>query len=407
MSHSGDSKVSAVLQAAQAGDRQAVADLLPLVYAELHELATARLARQPPGQTLTPTALVNEVYLRIAGDDHVTWEGRQHFLFAAAPPCATSWSNRRRRPGQTVAEASSAGRLDEACAVLEPPSDDVLAVHEALEELEVRDPLKADRFARYFTGLTREETATVLGLAERHPRPALALHPGVAQAAPELDGERKGHARVIARSRGGLFLQATDIDPADRGAFLDEQCAGDPDLRTAVEDLLRFDAEAESDPDFLPSPAADGGRTAAKVGAWAPTFIGRYRILRLHGEGGMGTVYEAEQDNPRRTVALKVIRPGLVSTELLNRFSHEAQILGRLQHSGIAQVYEAGSAQDGQPFFAMEFIRGMPLDEYARIRRLAPAARLELMARVCDAVQHAHDKGVIHRDLKPANILVD
>ena len=95
-----------------------------------------------------------------------------------------------------------------------------------------------------------------------------------------------------------------------------------------------------------------------------PAHIGRYRILRQHGEGGMGTVYEAEQDNPRRTVALKVIRPGRVSPELVHRFSHEAQILGRLQHVGIAQVHEAGMGADGQPFFAMEFIRGMPLDEY-------------------------------------------
>ena len=205
-----------------------------------------------------------------------------------------------------------------------------------------------------------------------------------------------------------LFQQATDIDPAHRGAFLDEQCAGDPDLRAAVEELLHFDAEAQSEPDFLRSPAAEvRAALPATPEPGLPTFIGRYRILRRHGEGGMGTVYEAEQDNPRRTVALKVIRPGFVSAELLNRFSHEAQILGRLQHSGIAQVYEAGRGEDGQPFFAMEFIRGMPLDEYARSRGLDPAARLELLARVCDAVQHAHDKGVIHRDLKPGNILVD
>src|SRR5262249_23407316 len=111
--------------------------------------------------------------------------------------------------------------------------------------------------------------------------------------------------------------------------------------------------------------------------------------------------------HPHRTVALKVIRPGLVSSALLKRFAHEADILGRLNHPGIAQIYEAGVAEDGQPFFALELIRGLPLDEYARRENLSTAARLELVARVCDAVQHAHEQGVIHRDLKPGNILVD
>ena len=121
----------------------------------------------------------------------------------------------------------------------------------------------------------------------------------------------------------------------------------------------------------------------------------------------MGTVYEAEQDSPRRPVALKVVRPGLASPAVIRRFAHEAQILARLHHPGIAQVYEAGIADDGQPFFAMEFIRGLPLDEYADRHGLDLAARVALVARVCDAVQHAHDQGVIHRDLKPANILVE
>ena len=121
----------------------------------------------------------------------------------------------------------------------------------------------------------------------------------------------------------------------------------------------------------------------------------------------MGAVYEAEQDHPRRPVALKVIRPGLVSPPFLKRFMHEAEILGRLHHPGIAQIYEAGVADDGKPFFALELIRGLPLDEYGRRSGLTAAARLELLARVCDAVQHAHEQGVIHRDLKPGNILVD
>src|SRR5262249_39724326 len=118
-------------------------------------------------------------------------------------------------------------------------------------------------------------------------------------------------------------------------------------------------------------------------------------------------VYEAEQDNPRRAVALKVIRNGLAAPGLVKRFTHEAQILGRLHHPGIAQIHEAGLTEEGQPYFAMELIQGMILDRYVRSHSLTVNARLELLAKVCDAVQHAHDKGVIHRDLKPGNILVD
>jgi non-specific serine/threonine protein kinase/serine/threonine-protein kinase len=150
---------------------------------------------------------------------------------------------------------------------------------------------------------------------------------------------------------------------------------------------------------------------AAASGASAlPPLIGQYRILRLLGEGGMGSVYEAEQDQPRRLVALKVIRAAWASPELIRRFEQESQALGRLQHPGIAQIYEAGAAETPfgvQPYFAMELIRGKPLVDYADEHRLNTRQRLELMAAVCDAVEHAHQRGIIHRDLKPANILVD
>ncbi|HTC36486.1 MAG TPA: serine/threonine-protein kinase [Bryobacteraceae bacterium] len=157
-------------------------------------------------------------------------------------------------------------------------------------------------------------------------------------------------------------------------------------------------------------PAAGSGDQATTPKP-TPVSIGRYRIIRLIGEGGMGAVYEAEQDQPRRTVALKVIKSACVPSELLRRFQQESQALARLQHSGIAQVYEAGTA-DGdfgpQPYFAMEFIaNGQPLTKFAERQRLSARQRLELLAEVCDAVHHAHQRGIIHRDLKPANILVD
>jgi Flp pilus assembly protein TadD/predicted Ser/Thr protein kinase len=204
-----------------------------------------------------------------------------------------------------------------------------------------------------------------------------------------------------------LFDQALDLDPARRAAFLDEQCQGDVDLRAAVEKLLRLDSKTQAAESLLRSPLA---ATRAQAPAPpAPRFpaIARYRVVRLLGEGGMGTVYEAEQDNPRRTVALKVVRAGLTSDILLKRFAREAEILGRLRHPGIGQVYDAGVAESGQPYFVMELIAGMSLDQYAREHALDAGGRLELVARVCDAVQHAHERGVIHRDLKPANILVE
>lgn len=204
-----------------------------------------------------------------------------------------------------------------------------------------------------------------------------------------------------------VYHSALEVDPSRRAAFVDQACGTNETLKQEVVSLL---AQADQGEQFLETPAIEVAARAVAGTTACPAAIGRYRVVRLLGEGGMGAVYEAEQDQPRRTVALKVIKPGFATAETLRRFQHESQALGRLQHPGIAQIYEASTSDTGfgpQPYFAMELIRGRSLKEYAAAQRLSACERMELMAKVCDAVEHAHQRGVIHRDLKPGNILVD
>ncbi len=215
-----------------------------------------------------------------------------------------------------------------------------------------------------------------------------------------------------------LFDQACDIPEAERTAFLDEACGDDADLRREVESLLVFDQTGAAD---VAADGAVGQALAANLSADAlptdPSALERlsdqipgFRLTGVLGRGGMGVIYEAEQETPRREVALKVIRSGLLTEQVTRRFGHEVEILGKLKHPGIARIFEAGVTADepasAQPFFAMELVRGEPLDRHAENEPLSLAERMELVARVCEAVQHAHQNGIIHRDLKPANVLV-
>ncbi|MCA9293409.1 MAG: serine/threonine protein kinase [Phycisphaerales bacterium] len=200
-----------------------------------------------------------------------------------------------------------------------------------------------------------------------------------------------------------LFEQACDLPAEQRSEFVSHFC-DDSEVRAQVEQLLRADA---ADSTLLRTPPPDAATTPTSVRM--PETIGPYRILSRLGIGGMGTVYEAEQQHPRRVVALKVITPGLEAQGIMKRFQREADLLGRLQHEGIAQVYDAGSFDTDagpRPYFAMELVRGLPITEYAEKHALPTRERLALLKQVCDAVQHAHERGVIHRDLKPSNILV-
>jgi eukaryotic-like serine/threonine-protein kinase len=199
-----------------------------------------------------------------------------------------------------------------------------------------------------------------------------------------------------------IFQEAAERIGDDRAKFLADHCGGDVHLRREVEKLLDQDASANTR--FL-----QGGISTPRERP-IPQRIAHFQILRLVGEGGMGSVFEAQQDHPRRIVALKVIRMAMASESVRRRFEYEVQILGQLKHPGIAQIYEAGTHDDGTgplPYFAMEFIRGPSLLNFAKTNKLTTRQRLSLLAEICDAVHHAHQKGVVHRDLKPANILVE
>ncbi len=218
-----------------------------------------------------------------------------------------------------------------------------------------------------------------------------------------------------------LFRAVCEMAPDARASFLEESCAGDTKLRAEVEALLAQDHEH---PSFLEDAKRDketctsAGSSTQAAGARAPVSmprtIGQFHIKRVIAYGGMGAVYEARQEHPRRTVAVKVMKGGIASRSALRRFEYESQLLARLRHPGIAQIYEAGTHVDPRapgepvPYFAMEYIpNALSVTRYVHDHQFSTRQKLELFIQVCDAVHHGHQKGIIHRDLKPANILVD
>ena len=208
-----------------------------------------------------------------------------------------------------------------------------------------------------------------------------------------------------------IFAEALRLtDPAQRAAYLERACGGNAAFRQEVESLLVAHAQAG---EFLLRPAGIGAGAAQKTVFIAPlselagTRIGHYKLLEQIGEGGFGVVWMAEQEEPvRRRVALKIIKLGMDTKEVVARFEAERQALAMMDHPHIASVFDGGATDTGRPYFVMELVKGVPITEYCDANKLSTRERLELFMQVCQAVQHAHQKGVIHRDLKPPNILV-
>src|SRR6266540_601225 len=207
-----------------------------------------------------------------------------------------------------------------------------------------------------------------------------------------------------------IFDTARELAAEERAAYLAERCGQDADLRERIEGMLEADAAAG---EFFKTDVVASSTVILADASLSSSIekpgdrIGRYKMLQQIGEGGMGLVYMAEQEQPvRRSVALKIIKLGMDTRQVVARFEAERQALAMMNHPHIAKVFDAGATDSGRPYFVMELVRGIPITEYCDKNFLPTRQRLDLFILVCQAVQHAHQKGVIHRDLKPSNILV-
>ena len=456
------SDVTKLLESAAGGDADSLNQLYEQVYAELRAIAGRKMASERPGHTLQPTALVHEAYLRLGGAEGFKFENRAHFFAAAAEAMRRILVDSARRHGQ-VKRGGDLERVELYEAQIAAPVEDekLLLVNEALDALAREDPLQAEvAKMRYFVGLKHQEIADALGRQRDNGSPPLGrgqsqavradcrairpagkpgstmssfsgLRPGTLCAQPGAsamilsfaDRFRSPTAHVTAgtvmKDLDSIYFTARELPPEDRPPTSPGPAGAITNCGRAWSRCWPLSAEAEAFVTDLPddeAEEAEPGRGMAKTLkpdlADAPDEvigqkIGRYKLLERIGEGGCGVVYVAEQTEPvRRRVALKVIKLGMDTKQVIARFEAERQALAMMDHPNIAKVLDAGTTELGRPYFVMELVRGIRITDYCDQANLTTKERLDLFIKVCQAIQHAHQKGIIHRDIKPSNILV-
>ena len=309
---------------------------------------------------------------------------------------------------------------------------DLAALDAALCRLAEVDPQKAKLVElRYFAGLTGDQAAAVLGISSSSADRQWVYAPGLAAPragfARSLDAQfpefvkvpdasraisrieewgQRGPACEVAHERGRGLPAGAGPEPPRRACGVSRASVR---RRSSTAGIDRSPAAGERGGERFPVRPAPGlaRHIDQPIREGPGTVIGSYKLLEQIGEGGMGVVYMAEQMQPvRRKVALKVIKPGMDTRQVIARFEAERQALALMDHPNIARILDAGATESGRPYFVMELVRGIPITEYCDRNRLTIAERLDLFVLVCQAVQHAHQKGIIHRDLKPSNVLI-
>ena len=402
------SKVTRLLHHLQAGDASAVDRLFRAVYQGLRDLAEQFFRREPPGQTIQPTALVHEAYIKLIDQKCVDWQGQAHFLAVAAQAMRRILLDRARHRG--AAKRGGGWKRVTLNDKLIPgfqADDDLLALDEALVRLAQLDPRQAQmvelavlrRPERRRDGQSLGNLETVRGAGVDHGA-------GLAAAGTSSGPQQRRHGMTPERHEQvkRIFLAACEVEPGQVAALLDQACAGDPELRREVESLLLHHFSET----IIQTPTENGSGKAERFPP-GTVLAGRYRILAPLGRGGMGDVYRADDLKLDQPVALKFLSslPFGTDSAWLRRYENEVRLARKVTHPNVLRVYDIVETQ-GEVFITMEYVDGEDLASLLRrIGRLTGDKAIEIARQLCAGLGAAHDQGVLHRDLKPANIMID